>query len=154
MSYLTFFQGFLLRLEIFFVILSARASIIFVLRPLLPLQVVGKSCKPIPVMILGVFLGRKRYPLLKYLFVLLIVVGVALFMFKDGAKSAKEEGAGAIGVGEVLLMVSLACDGLTGAVQERMKAEHATKSGHMMVAMNKWSILYLGAALTFTGEIW
>ena len=39
-----------------------------------PTQVVGKSCKPIPVMILGVVIGRKRYPLLKYLFVLMIVL--------------------------------------------------------------------------------
>ena len=58
------------------------------------------------------------------------------------------------GIGELLLIASLTCDGLTGAVQERMKAEYQTKSGHMMQAMNKWSILYLGVALTFTGEIW
>ena len=37
-----------------------------------------------------------------------------------------------LGIGELLLLVSLTCDGLTGAVQERMKAEHQTKSGHMM----------------------
>merc|ERR1711936_1508772 len=48
--------------------------------------------------------------------------------------------------------VSLTCDGLTGAVQERMKAEHGTKSGHMMMAMNKWSIGYLLVALLITGE--
>ena len=39
------------------------------------MQVVGKSCKPIPVMILGVIIGRKSYALKKYLFVLLIVIG-------------------------------------------------------------------------------
>ena len=55
-------------------------------------------------------------------------------------------------MGEILLLVSLTCDGLTGAIQERMKAEHGTKSGHMMQAMNKWSVLYLGIALTFTGK--
>ena len=41
-------------------------------------------------MILGVLIGRKSYPILKYFFVLLIVIGVALFMYKDNAaKSAK-----------------------------------------------------------------
>jgi len=56
-----------------------------------PTQVVGKSCKPIPVMILGVLFGGKRYPLLKYLFVLLIVIGVALFTYKDkGSSSGKK----------------------------------------------------------------
>ena len=53
-----------------------------------PTQVVGKSCKPIPVMILGVLFGGKRYPLLKYLFVLLIVIGVALFTYKDKGSSS------------------------------------------------------------------
>jgi UDP-galactose transporter B1 len=33
-----------------------------------------------------------------------------------------------------------------------MKAEHGTKSGHMMLAMNKWSIGYLLVALLITGE--
>jgi UDP-galactose transporter B1 len=56
------------------------------------LQVVAKSGKPIPVMILGVLLGRKSYPLKKYLFVLLVVIGVSLFMFKDGkSKSSQSE---------------------------------------------------------------
>lgn len=54
------------------------------------LQVVAKSGKPIPVMILGVLLGRKSYPLKKYLFVLLVVIGVALFMFKDGKSNSSQ----------------------------------------------------------------
>lgn len=79
-----------------------------------PTQVVGKSAKPIPVMILGVLLGRKSYPLRKYLFILLIVVGVVLFMFKDKGGDSKELG---FGLGELLLVLSLTMDGLTGGVQ-------------------------------------
>lgn len=115
-----------------------------------PTQVIGKSCKPIPVMILGVLLGRKSYPLLKYMFVLMIVAGVALFMYKDKAASASEDTG--LGLGEIMLLVSLACDGITGAIQERMKTEYQTRSGHMMKAMNLWSMLFLGAALSVTGE--
>ena len=33
-----------------------------------------------------------------------------------------------------------------------MKLEHQTKSGHMMMAMNKWSVDYLAVTLAFTGE--
>jgi len=117
-----------------------------------PTQVVGKSCKPIPVMLLGVLVGRKSYPLQKYLFVLMIVIGVALFMYKDKAASKSDAGNEGLGIGEILLLVSLACDGITGAVQERMKTEHKTKSGHMMKAMNLWSMMFLGAALVVTGE--
>lgn len=117
-----------------------------------PTQVVGKSCKPIPVMLLGVLVGRKVYPARKYLFILLIVAGVALFMYKDQAAGAAAGGLQVLGAGELLLLLSLTCDGLTGAVQERMKSEHGTKSGHMMMAMNKWSICYLSVALLVTGE--
>ena len=95
------------------------------------IQVVGKSCKPIPVMLLGVLFGRKKYPLLKYFFVFLIVIGVAMFMYKDKTPVAAKTGEGAdkakadaifdiwsyIGIGELLLLLSLTCDGLTGAVQ-------------------------------------
>lgn len=33
-----------------------------------------------------------------------------------------------------------------------MKLEHSTKSGHMMMAMNKWSVAYLSVALVASGE--
>ena len=74
-----------------------------------------------------------------------------MFMYKENTKKSVG-GDSLIGVGEILLLVSLTCDGLTGAVQERMKLEHGTKSGHMMLAMNKWSVCYLALALAATGE--
>ena len=74
-----------------------------------------------------------------------------MFMYKE---SGKKSGGGdsLLGIGELLLLVSLTCDGLTGAVQERMKLEHGTKSGHMMLAMNKWSCGYLAVAILGSGE--
>jgi hypothetical protein len=44
-----------------------------------PIQVLAKSCKPVPVMIMGALMG-KRYPLRKYINVVMIVAGVAMFM--------------------------------------------------------------------------
>ena len=44
-----------------------------------PIQVLAKSCKPVPVMLMGAIMGKK-YPLRKYINVCLIVLGVALFM--------------------------------------------------------------------------
>lgn len=66
-----------------------------------PTQVVAKSCKPVPVMILGVLLGGRRYPIAKYLFVLMIVVGVALFMYKEQSASSYSS---SFGWGEILLV--------------------------------------------------
>lgn len=60
-----------------------------------PTQVIAKSCKPIPgtprsrarrliecaVMISGLFINRKRYPLSKYVLITLVAVGISLFMY-------------------------------------------------------------------------
>ena len=134
------------------------------------IQVVGKSCKPIPVMILGVLFGNKSYPMAKYLFILTVVLGVAMFMYKDKPVTAKQEVESGIGMGEILLVsflfgsnlfllvlfsipslfqiLSLIMDGLTGAIQERMKTEYQSKSGHMMLHMNLWSVGYLAFGKT------
>lgn len=117
-----------------------------------PTQVIGKSGKPIPVMILGVLLARKSYPLKKYLFVLMIVFGIIMFMYKDSNKSMVQSDSSFIGFGEILVFLSLTMDGLTGAIQDRMRAEHSSKSGHMMLNMNFWSVVYVGPAIILTGE--
>lgn len=114
-----------------------------------PTQVIAKSAKPIPVMILGVLLGRKSYTLKKYLFVLLIVIGVALFMYKEGKVNKSAENAG---LGELLLVLSLSMDGLTGAIQERMRAAHAPSGQYMMLSMNSWSTIMVAIPLILTGE--
>ncbi|CAH2217913.1 jg6061, partial [Pararge aegeria aegeria] len=100
-----------------------------------PTQVVGKAAKPIPVMILGVLIGRKVYPLKKYLFVFLIVVGIVMFMYKDQGKKLND-GSQGMGIGEVLLLLSLTMDGLTGAVQERIKSESSPTAYSMMLNTN------------------
>ncbi|XP_043463820.1 solute carrier family 35 member B1 [Leptopilina heterotoma] len=116
-----------------------------------PTQVIAKAGKPIPVMLLGVLLGKKSYPLRKYFFVLLIVSGVAIFMFKDGKTSAQSSSQ--MGFGEILLLLSLTMDGLLSAVQERMRAEHKTQSLHMMLNMNFWSIIFSGFTIILSGEL-
>ncbi|KAL6443469.1 hypothetical protein ACFW04_002952 [Cataglyphis niger] len=147
-----------------------------------PTQVIGKAGKPIPVMILGVLLGKKVslikkfmyktfvlicisyfplslnvfclqiYPIRKYIFILLIVIGVALFMYKDGSVS-KKQSESYLSVGELLLLLSLTMDGLTSAVQERMRAEYKSKSGHMMLNMNLWSLIFSGTVIVISGEL-
>lgn len=55
------------------------------------------------VMILGVTILRKKYPLAKYLCVLLIVSGVALFLYKPNKSSAVADDH-IFGFGEILLV--------------------------------------------------
>ncbi|XP_009890520.1 PREDICTED: solute carrier family 35 member B1 [Charadrius vociferus] len=117
-----------------------------------PTQVLGKSCKPIPVMLLGVTLLRKKYPPAKYLCVLLIVAGVALFLYKPKKGAGSDDHV--FGYGELLLLLSLTLDGLTGVSQDHMRAHYQTGSNHMMLNVNLWSTLFLGAGILFTGELW
>lgn len=56
-------------------------------------------------MILGVTLLKKKYPLVKYLCVLLIVGGVALFLYKPNKSSAVVDDH-VFGFGEILLVSS------------------------------------------------
>ncbi|KAF9800635.1 hypothetical protein SFRURICE_014066 [Spodoptera frugiperda] len=106
-----------------------------------PTQVVGKAAKPIPVMILGVLVGHKSYPMKKYLFVLLIVVGVVMFMYKDQVKKTVADDSSMFGIGELLLLLSLTMDGLTGAVQERIKSESSPSAYAMMLNTNMCATL-------------
>ncbi|XP_072931303.1 solute carrier family 35 member B1 homolog [Epargyreus clarus] len=117
-----------------------------------PTQVVGKAAKPIPVLILGVLIGRKTYPLKKYLFVFLIVFGVVLFMYKDQGAKATSDSQG-FGIGELMLLLSLSMDGLTGAVQERIKSESSPTAYSMMLNTNRWSAIMLSIAVVVSGEM-
>jgi len=67
-------------------------------------KVLGKSVKPIPIMVLGVLLAHKKYPWLKYLFVLMITTGVAMFMYKPSKVQAASETSTVFGWGELLLV--------------------------------------------------
>jgi len=51
-----------------------------------PLMVLTKSCKPVPVMMIGLIFYRRSFALLKYLSVLCLSGGIALF---NGAKAQK-----------------------------------------------------------------
>ena len=86
-----------------------------------PIQVLAKSCKPVPVMIMGALMGKK-YPPKKYVNVCLIVMGVALFM-GGGNKSKKHtevDGDANQIMGIILLFISLCFDGGTGAYEDKL----------------------------------
>ncbi|NXG41546.1 S35B1 protein, partial [Psilopogon haemacephalus] len=51
-------------------------------------------------------------------------------------------------------LLSLTLDGLTGVSQDHMRAHYQTGSNHMMLNVNLWSTLFLGAGILFTGELW
>uniref|UniRef100_A0A1I7U8S9 UAA transporter n=1 Tax=Caenorhabditis tropicalis TaxID=1561998 RepID=A0A1I7U8S9_9PELO len=115
-----------------------------------PTQVLAKSCKPIPVMIFGVLFAHKSYHWRKYCYVLMIVIGVAMFLYKDKKAADQKD----FGFGEALLIFSLAMDGTTTSIQDRIKKSYQRTGTSMMFYTNLYSSLYLSAGLLVSGELW
>lgn len=89
-----------------------------------PTQVLAKSCKMVPVMVIKVLRFGEQYKFRDYFVVLLVTMGIITFRWnsssssssassEDGTVESKEhEANSAYGLG--LLLLSLACDGMTG----------------------------------------
>lgn len=100
-------------------------------------------------MILGVLIGKKSYAAQKYFFVMMIVIGVGLFIFKD--KYDAKEGENYL-IGGYLIGFSLLMDGFTGAVQDRMRCVCKPTSMNFMYYVNGWSSLVLITLMSGSGE--
>eukprot|EP00729_Bicosta_minor_P020257 gene20257-16333_t len=99
-----------------------------------PTQVLAKSCKMVPVMVIKVLRFGEQYKFRDYFVVLLVTMGIITFRWnsssssssassEDGTVESKEhEANSAYGLG--LLLLSLACDGMTGPNQDYCKTEH------------------------------
>ena len=92
-----------------------------------PTQVLGKSCKMVPVMAGGLVLGGKKYSMVEYLQVALITVGVCVFNFggkkKKGGKADSPYGLALIGL-------SLLMDAFTGGLQDKVNGGAAATPLH------------------------
>jgi len=83
-----------------------------------PTQVLGKSCKMVPVMAGGIVLGGKRYSCFEYAQVLLITLGVCVFNLFGKKKKGGEDST----FGLALIGFSLLMDAVTGGLQDKVKA--------------------------------
>ncbi|KAF0698469.1 Aste57867_10892 [Aphanomyces stellatus] len=89
-------------------------------------KVLGKTCKPIPILLLGLCFG-KTYTTRKYSSVLLITSGAAVFFVYQSASSSSNQNIHSIQdqlTGVFLLLVSLLCDGLAGVLEDKYIAEY------------------------------
>jgi len=98
-----------------------------------PVQVLFKSCKPVPVMLFNLILG-KRYKLVKYVNVIIITAGVGLFM--GGGSSSHKEGddpkADTLLLGAIMLSISLCFDGATGAYEDQLMSKNNVEPFDLM----------------------
>jgi solute carrier family 35 (UDP-galactose transporter), member B1 len=117
--------------------------------------VLAKSCKLLPVMALHVTLFHKRYPLSKYMIVLAVTGGVALFTLyhpPKAGKSHKQQSSSLYGLS--LLGINLLFDGLTNTVQDHVfqspQRYGKTSGPQMMVILNLAGTLLMGTYLILT----
>lgn len=114
-----------------------------------PVQVIAKCAKPIPTLILTTIIGKRRYKCQKYLFIIMIVLGVGLFMYNKDKNSNIEK---AVWYGEILLLASLLLDGLRSGFEERIRHESAPAPFSMMLAINGYSAIFLTITAFVTGD--
>ena len=139
--------------QYFFVALTYLSAMLFSFSALrhmsYPMQALGKSCKMIPVMLLGIVIRRRRYSLRDYACVALITAGVALFSFKR--QTDKQTHTSTFGL--ALLFGSLLMDGLTGPFQERLVAKYGPSTHQLMFYQNLASACWLFLLLILTGDL-
>ena len=82
-----------------------------------PVVTLAKSGKMIPVMIGSILLGGSRYTLREYLQVLSIIMGTMMV-----SMGKKKSGAPSSTAGLIYITLSLALDGVTGGLQNRLKS--------------------------------
>ena len=124
-----------------------------------PIQVLAKSCKPVPVMIMGAFMGKK-YPLRKYINVVMIVGGVAMFMSggggsksKSGDETTQSSSSPSQIIGIVLLFISLCFDGGTGAYEDKLMSVHSVQPFDLMYNIQLGKTILAGIGLLVLNQI-
>lgn len=117
-----------------------------------PTQVLSKSCKIIPVMLVGILVNKKTYPLMEYLEALLITTGVAMFTFSEKRASLSDQDKTDSWFGIVLLAAYLLCDSFTSQWQSKVYKEYGVDQYQMMLGVNIWSMMFTGITLIQSGE--
>ncbi|XP_003391679.3 PREDICTED: solute carrier family 35 member B1-like [Amphimedon queenslandica] len=85
----------------------------------------------------------------------MIVCGVGLFLDKDTPTNNNNNNNklfNILGIGELLVFISLSLDGVTGVLQERLKASHNVSALQLMFGVNCIAPVYLITGLLVTGE--
>eukprot|EP01139_Manchomonas_bermudensis_P006410 Amastigsp_a177065_21.p1 type:complete len:320 gc:universal Amastigsp_a177065_21:145-1104(+) len=116
-------------------------------------QVIGKTCKPIPVLLVGSLVWGKRYTTERMVCVLVLCVGICLFFLTGAAKPhAKGSGVETTTLGIVFLAISLFFDGFSGSFQDSVTHTYKPDAYLMMLYTNAFAVLYIAIALVLTGE--
>nr|CAG4649299.1 EOG090X05CU [Scapholeberis mucronata]SVE93589.1 EOG090X05CU [Scapholeberis mucronata] len=114
-----------------------------------PTQVLAKSAKVIPVMLMGKLVSRAQYKNYEYVTAVLISVGMTAFLLGSG--EGKKGNSITTVSGAILLCGYLIFDSFTANWQSALFKEHQPSSVQMMCGVNLMSCLFTSASLIQQG---
>ena len=115
-----------------------------------PTMVLGKSCKLVPVMLMNILVGGKRFTSIKYFTVVLITIGVCSFMLLEDGPDANSKTKSTSWYGLLLLLINLTLDGATNSWQDKLFVKWHITSQQLMLFMNVFSCFFLVTQLVIT----
>merc|ERR1712216_362579 len=89
-----------------------------------PVATLAKSSKMVPVMVGQLLIGKASYSVREYIHVMLIVGGTAAVSLAGKSKKGQADSA----LGLAFLVAALACDGVVGGTQKKLKADLKEKA--------------------------
>ncbi|XVF85973.1 hypothetical protein PTKIN_Ptkin17bG0159900 [Pterospermum kingtungense] len=109
-----------------------------------PAQVLAKSSKMIPVMLMGTLVYGIRYTFPEYVCTSLVAGGVSVFaLMKTSSKTISKLAHPNAPLGYGLCFLNLAFDGFTNATQDSITARYPkTSAWGIMLGMNLWGTVY------------
>ncbi|KAK6137560.1 hypothetical protein DH2020_028702 [Rehmannia glutinosa] len=111
-----------------------------------PAQIMFKSTKVLPVMVMGAFIPglRRKYPVHEYISALLLVLGLILFTLADANTSPNFSV-----IGIVMILGALVMDAFLGNLQEAIFTMNPDTTQHPYV----YGVLVFEAMATFVGQV-
>ncbi|XP_055642004.1 adenosine 3'-phospho 5'-phosphosulfate transporter 1 [Toxorhynchites rutilus septentrionalis] len=114
-----------------------------------PTQVLAKSCKIIPVMIMGKIISRNKYEFYEYITAIMISVGMIFFL--TGSTDESKTTAVTTLTGVLLLTFYMVFDSFTSNWQGELFKTYSMSSIQMMCGVNLFSTLFTAASLSMQG---
>jgi len=115
-----------------------------------PTQVLAKSCKMVPVMLMGFVVNQQSYTVLEYVVAIMITAGAAVFkLFETNDAPVKNTET----VGIILIIGYMGCDSFTSNWQSKVFKKYGVDSTVMMMYSNVFSSAFTALGLLVTMEI-
>lgn len=112
-----------------------------------PAKTLLKSSRVLFTMFFGYLIG-KRYKIVDYAVVVLMVVGLSLFMYADATSSAIFEP-----MGVIMLCVSLLCDGAITNISEHIMKKYRVGQDEFIFRLYSTALIAITASAAYRGDL-